>query len=107
MNKLDFMSLGKKAVQVYIYKAYGIALGLRDLTMSSYTNNSEVQIGKYRIGPWAKDQTLFQNIYQVNFVSASKKFQVFEWKVSDYDSFEPSYILATSQTIEVLIKKNH
>lgn len=55
MNKLDFMSLGKKAVQAYIYKTYGIALGLRDLTMSSYTNNSEGQIGKYRIEPWAKD----------------------------------------------------
>lgn len=107
MNKLDFMSLGKKAVQAYIYKAYDIALGLRDLTMSSYTNNSEGQIGKYRIEPWAKDQTLFRNIYQVNFVSARKKFQVFEWKVNDYDSFEPSYILATSQTIEDSIKKNH
>lgn len=107
MNKLDFMSLGKKAVQAYIYKAYGIALGLRDLIMSSYTNNSEGQIGKYRIEPWAKDQTLFQNVYQVNFVSANKKFQVFEWKVNDYDSFEPSYILATSQTIEDSIKKKH
>lgn len=100
MNKLDFMSLGKKAVLSYIYSKYGYLLSIRDFGMMTYTLDRNRQQGKYRVEPWAHCEPMEKSIFQVDYDPITKVFTVSEWTVKDQVSYTGSYILATVQTVD-------
>lgn len=110
MNKLDFMQMGKKSVQTYLYEKYNIAVEIQDIELKSYSDISEKQKGRYTLGPWTfprtKSETILRAEFLVTYDSVDHSYFVDERRTYDSKHYQPAYILATSDSVNNAIQTN-
>lgn len=110
MNKLDFMQMGRKSIQTYLYEKYGITVEIRDIELKSYSDISDKQKGRYTLGPWAfprtKSETILRAEFLVIYDPTNHSYFVDERRTYDSKRYQPAYILATSDSVNHTIQHN-
>lgn len=103
MNKLDFIQIGKKAVQTYLYEKYGVEVDIKFIAPTLYIDNGGAQKGRYVISASAylpvENEVLLSSEFLVTNDILDRVYKVDEVRSYSRKCFGPDYILAISDTV--------